>query len=261
MLAKLRTPLTPRARLEWLQSVVVVMLTGLTLSVYQDVFGFRFGFKELWSTVELPVFAVVILPYITYVVVRSDPLRHLRTRFGPVKFYQEQFPSSYLVRRCESCHEEPACCNGLRKRNGDYVNYWFDELFHGSLEQLRPVSIHDTFEIGYTCKLVFASQCLLGVFAAFSLIIAAYDVTNRSILAGRFVLHLSSAQMAMPFMLFLFAWVIYALNKPDPANPTGCWAAWKEVNNGHRVWMRDHDDDLVRIVCHARGNGLTFRPR
>jgi hypothetical protein len=261
MPTKSEPPFSPKARLEWLQAAMVVLLAGLTLYVYQDVLGLHFSLKQLGGTLQLPLFAVVILPYLTYVLVRSDPLQRNRPRGGATKFFQDQYPSKYILERCKSCREGPSCNNRLTEDGRDHENYWLDDIFHGPLERQRPESIKRTFERSYTCKLIFASEWLLGVSAAISLVVAAFHLGYQSVPEGRFALLRHPLQIAFPVLLLIALWVIAWLNRIDDKNPTGCCAAWKQVNNGHIVWMRDHDYELARVVCHARGNQLTFKPR
>jgi hypothetical protein len=90
----------PKKKLERLLVLVSLLSTYYFLFIYQDVLGLEIPLLSLKSLVALPAISVVVIPLIRYVVVLPDPLQRSPSRNPTVRFFQEQFPSRYLLERC-----------------------------------------------------------------------------------------------------------------------------------------------------------------
>jgi hypothetical protein len=226
---------------------------------YVFAFGPRFT-TNFDSFIKTSLFSLAVYPVFFYAFVKPDPLQWSDFRLQAIRFYQAQFPSLYLKRRCARCREQHHCPNFIGPSSNEHTTYWLTSIFRPEIGKASPDEIDRTLRRGYTCKLVFGTEAAAACFFGISLVSFAAPLMwtkDHSISTA-----LSAIEPRQILFIVVCAIVGLAMrfsNDPSFDRPTGCWLAWREVNQGHLLWLENHEDVLTRIVCHAKGNQFSFR--
>ncbi|PWB73637.1 hypothetical protein C3F09_05075 [candidate division GN15 bacterium] len=246
-----------KQRIEWLLVACIFVLIYLFIVVYSDVFGIdRPSLSP--SFINLPIPVVVALFFGLYLG-RSDPLQYSASKNKTHKFFRDQFPSKYLLRRCDECVETDSTCNNYLSENSyDYIRIWFDEIFHGVIQKQKPGSVEDTFRKGYTCKLMYySSKAILWTLIASVALLCFHYVFP--VLRGLPSPSPDLMHLAFPILLALALFLVLLLNRASGKQPTGCWKAWQQVNGMHQSWLKNNEAELVRLICLRNGGQLIYR--
>jgi hypothetical protein len=251
-----------KARLEILLGLSTFAAAYLYVWVYQDFLGIRVAFVDFSALLRVSIISTVVFPLVHYLYVKPDPLQWANWKFRSVRFYQLQFPSLYIRDRCQRCLETVATCrNFMGPDSRDHTTYWFDGIWRPIIATGFRGNFERTFERGYTCKLVFGVQLAMVFFSALALITMSWKPLYRWVVQKPVFPSFESPHFLFVLVCFGMILLIRSLNTPDPGNPSGCWKAWREVNDGHKLWLRNNDNVLVDVVCHAGGNTKVFRSR
>jgi hypothetical protein len=206
----------------------------------------------------MPIIVSVIFPLIHYIIVKADPLQRSPSQGKTIKFFQNEFPSKYILERCQRCIEnENSCPNFIRLGSYDHVRYWFQDIFHGAIEKEDSKRIKDTFEKGYVCKLMYYLSWIIFIFFLLALITLIFHHIYLYFIDG-FNFELTPLQILFPLTGIGIVILMKSLNKADNESPSGCWQAWREVNKIHVSWLKSKEDFLVRLICHANGGTKRF---
>jgi hypothetical protein len=252
----------PKATLTLLLDVVALLASYYFVYIYQNMLGLNIPFVSYETLIAMPIIAAVVIPLIHYLLVRSDPLQRSPRKGKSIRFFQSEFPSNYLLRRCERCVESPESCpNYISEDSKAHVSYWFDDIFHGPIEKEDPGAVRATFERGYTCKLIYYVTWILWLFVALSVIVMVIHHLRVGFSVGRFQYELTAQQVLSPILCILLIALLKVLHQPNPDAPSGCWQAWQEINRMHVHWMRQHEDYLVDLICRANDQDKSFRER
>ena len=252
-----------KARVQYLQALTALFLTVLFLSAHAHVFEVKVPalLSEVWWTARL--ISLVVVPAITYWLVRPDPLQSGRPgRLAKkTRFFQEQFPSRWLIARCLRCQETPETCRAcLTSRADDASQVWF-RIFKDDIGAALPEERERTFRRGYTCKFVWGNEWLLLAFLGLSVLVAAFQRMMEAEEWG------GPHQWALTGKQVLFVvgcaavWTASNLLNRAGKQATGCWKLWREVNRHHTMWMEEHPDVLKQKVCCRLGEDKSFRPK
>jgi hypothetical protein len=249
------------ARLQRLLNVSAIVIGYFYVWTFQELLKISVAFIDISTLLRLPIIAIVVYPLVKYGYVKQDWLQRGRPTLKSVRFFQAQFPSLYIRDRCARCVETAQTCgNFIGPESRAHNSYWLDEIFpiikKGQKEQASR-----TFERGYTCKLIFGLQVVLVIFIAISIATIAwkpaFELTMRRPVSVLF----APKHVIFIILCILVAGLLRALNSPDTNSPTGCWHAWREINDAHKLWMRNNEPILVNAVCHAGGNNKSFAQR
>lgn len=248
----------PRKKLDRLLVLSTLVIAYFHLYVYQNMYNLEFELIELGILIKMPVMVLVIIPLIHYVVAKPDPLQRSPSQKKAIRFFQNEFPSKYILDRCQRCIEdENSCPNYIKQGSFAHVRYWFN-TFHGPVEQEMPGTVKETYEKGYTCKLVYYLKWILTIFIGLSIgTIILYHV--YLLIFDEFNLQISVLQLLFPIACAGIVILIRVLNKPDEVEPTGCWHAWRQINRIHVSWLRTNEQFLVDTICHAGGGTKMYR--
>jgi hypothetical protein len=247
----------PKAKLERLLVLVTIIVVYLFLFIYKEIFQIQIKFIDAKTLFEMPIIALVVYPFIYYLL-KSDPLQRSPKKKRIYNFFQSEFPSNYILERCNKCIEDESTCpNFIKAESFTHIRYWFHNMLHGYIEKEDPKIVKDTFEKGYTCKLFYYSSVILKTFLILSLFVLAvhysYNYFVKNTLPN-FDLHYIFFPLGCLILLIL----IRALNNPDETNPSGYWHAWRQINRIHISWLKSHEDILVKLICYDKGNNKKF---
>jgi hypothetical protein len=228
---------------------------------YFYVFAFGPTFTTTFdSFIKTSLFSLTVYPIFFNAFVNPDPLQRSHSQLQSIRFFQAQFPSLYLKKRCARCLERNRCPNFIGPTSSEHNTYWLTSIFRPEIGRTSPDEINRTLRKGYTCKLVFGTEVAAVCFFVISLIsfvVPLLWMKNRSRTA--FLASIGPRQILFAMVCAIIGLVMKFSNDSNFDQPTGCWQAWREVNEGHILWLKNHEDALVRIVCHAKGNGLSYR--
>jgi hypothetical protein len=259
---KIVWPAEPKARLERLLSVSSIVLGYFYVWTFQEYLKINVKFIDVSTLLRLPIISIIVIPLTLYLYVKPDWLQRGRPHFKSVRFFQAQFPSLYIKQRCGKCSETAQTCrNFIGPESREHNSYWLDHIWRPIIKKKYKEQFDRTFEKGYTCKLLFGLQIALVFFA----IVAVVTMISKPILD--LLMRRPIVYFYMPkHLIFVGVCVFVAilislLNRPDMTAPTGCWHAWREINDAHKLWLRNNEPILVELVCHAGGNDRSFSPR
>lgn len=250
----------PKNRLETLLVVCTVVVGYWYIYVYQNMLHVSVPLLDVKTLLKLSVMVIVVLPLI-HVLVKSDPLQRSPSQRKAIRFFQAEFPSGYLLRRCKRCAEsQKTCPNYITPESHDHIRYWFHDIFHGPIEAQHPETVRETFEKGYTCKLWYYLTWVLGLMTVLAILtVAVHHVCLY--LFEQLVLEIHPLQVVFPLVCISVVIAIRFLNKVDEERPSGCWQAWRQVNRIHKGWLRQHENLLVSLICHAGQGTKRFKER
>ena len=249
----------PKKKLEWLL-VLSAFVTGyFYIYVYQKMFHINVELFDIRTLIQKPFIALIIIPLIFYIIVKSDPLQRSPSQRKSIRFFQSEFPSKYILKRCERCIEdETSCQNYIKAESYAHVKYWFNNILHGVIEKEDPRIVEDTFKKGYTCKLLYYLLWILGIFSALAIGIIIFHHVYLYF-SGIFKVDLTTYQILFPLICVVVIILIKSLNKPNDKTPSGCWQAWQEINRMHVLWLKNNEDFLVKLICQTRGGTKKFK--
>jgi len=249
----------PKRKLERLLVLIAFLSVYYYAFIYQDALGLAIPFLSLTSLLAIPVIGTVVIPLIKYTIIRPDPLQRSSRSNQSIRFFQAQFPSRYLLERCDRCKETKETCPAfLREEGGEYRNIWFKGFFNKRILEEDPGLVESTFEKGYTCKLIFYIQGIARWFIIFSVLALIIKQVFQFVSEGRVVFDATALQLISPIVALLVILVLGYNNKPDLKNPTGCWHAWQEINQMNIAWMKNHEAELNSVVCKRKGDDKEF---
>lgn len=251
----------PKKRLERLLVVSTFIIGYFYLYVYQNMLHIGVKLVSFQTLIQMPLMALVIIPLIHHLIVKQDALQLSHSQRKPIRFFQNEFPSKYILERCERCIEkENSCPNYIKEESYAHRRYWFHHIFHGVIEREDPKRVKNTFEKGYTCKLLYYLSWILGIITALGIAVIAFHHVYLYFL-GKFKVDLTALQVLFPLVCVGIIIVIKKLNKPDESNPSGCWHAWREINRIHVSWLKSNEDFLIKLICQASGGTKRFKEK
>jgi hypothetical protein len=251
----------PKKKLERLICIATFFICFLFLFVYQNIIGIRINLSDWKTLLQYPIITILIFPIILYTIIRSDPLQRGHYKTKSIKFFQNEFPSNYILERCNKCIEnEGTCQNFIKKESYSHIRYWFRNIFHGKIEADNPDEIKNTFEKGYTCKLVYYFSWILITFFLFALLLITFHHTIL-LKEGKLRFSLNGLQVFFPIACLSLFFLIRFLNNPNEEKPTGCWQAWREVNRTHVSWLKENEPFLTNLICRANGGTHQFKEK
>lgn len=247
----------PKKYLEWLITSSLFIVSYFYLYIYQNMLHIKIKFLSIQDIQQPSIITLFILPLILYIIVKSDPLARKPYEKIPIKyfqkeikFFQNEFPSKYILARCERCSEdENSCPNYIKKESYGHVKYWFYDIFHGEIEKENPGIIKETFRKGYTCKLIFYLSWTLIILLISAIITIVIYHLYLYYYYHEFKFELSTSQAIFPIVCISLLVLIRLLNNPNNTTPSGCWHAWRQINRIHIFWLKDHEDFLVNLIC------------
>jgi hypothetical protein len=212
------------------------------------------------------VASVGILLVIRVLLFAADPLETLQGSWPPEPaFFRSQYPSIFLVERCDRCTARSKCGNRPLTRDSRLsvaIWYeWFESL--GKDDRL----VQRTYEKGFTCRFIFYMKycflffAVLGGITEISLFMSELLGSLNHGLAspvGRWSwLEIKLIHDALHFAFIginLCLWGLVSwLNRADNANPTGCWSMWRDINTQHVMKLIRAENRLVNLVCNRYG--------
>ena len=251
----------PKRRLEWLSILCAFIIGYFYIYVYQDILHIEVKLVNLETLIQMPIIFIIVLPLIRYLLVKPDPLQRSPSKRRAIRFFQNEFPSKYILERCQRCVEDDQSCpNYIKEASRAHVRYWFYDILHGVIEAKDPSRVRDTFEKGYTCKLLYSLTWILGVAFAVAIMTILYHLVWLFIKEG-WTVNITSLQIIFPIVCVLVIALINIMNSSNENTPSGCWHAWREINRMHISWLRSHDDLLVDIICHEGTGTKTFKEK
>ena len=174
----------PRNRLTQLLVLSIVVTVYFYVYFYQNIFHIQVPLIGINTLIEMPIMVLVVIPLVKYLIVKPDPLQRSPSQRRPIRFFQNEFPSRYILERCQRCVEdENSCSNYIKAESYAHIRYWFNDIFHGAIEREDPKSVRDTFEKGYTCKLLYYLSWVLGIFCGLAIVTVAVYHTVLAIVA------------------------------------------------------------------------------
>ena len=250
----------PKSTLE-----ILLLLSSFTIGyfyiyVYQNMLHISVIYTDIKDLMKIGFIDLVIAPLIYFIVIKADPLQRSKSERKAIKFFQNWFPSKYIKDRCGRCAEdEKTCSNHIEAGSGDEISYWFGCIFP-EIEKGSPGIRNQTLRKGYTCKLLYN---LIWVIVIFSLLAIVTIVLHHVYLylSDKFRIDLVVWQIFFPLILLFAIILIKALNSPNESSPSGCWQAWREINQMHIFWLRHHEDFLVGLICRASGGTKRFKAK
>jgi len=251
----------PKRRLEWLLILCALVIGYFYIYVYQNILHIEVEFINLQTLIQIPAISVIVIPLIRYLLVKPDPLQRSPSKRQAIRFFQNEFPSKYILERCQRCIEdEKSCPNYIKAQSYDHIRHWFYDIFRGAIETEDPRRVRDTFEKGYSCKLLYYLTWILGFALAIAMITILYHHAYLFIKEG-WTVSITALQIFFPLACAGLIILIKIMNNPDESAPSGCWHAWREINRMHVSWLRSHDDLLVNLICHKGTGTKSFKER
>jgi hypothetical protein len=254
-------PTSPKAKLQRLLNISAIVVGYFYVWTFQEFLKIHVAFIDVSSLLRLPIISLVVFPLVKYGYVKQDWLQRGRPNLRSVRFFQAQFPSLYIKARCARCVETAQTCkNFISPQSRDHNSYWLDSIFP-VIKAKQKEQASRTFERGYICKLVFGLQVVLVTFIVISLLTVASRPVLDLIRRRPVSISVTPSQLIFILLCVLVAGLLRLLNSPNLNSPTGCWHAWREINDAHKLWMRNNEPILVNAICHAGGNNKTFVER
>ena len=254
-------PSSPKEKLERLLTISAIVVGYLYVWTFQENLGIQVAFISVSNLLRVPIIAIVVYPLVRYAYVQQDWLQFGRPKLKSVRFFQAQFPSLYIRDRCGKCAETAQTCrNFIAADSTDHNSYWLDHIFP-LIKKDQPEQASRTFQRGYICKLVFGLEFVLLVFMIISVVTLASKPVLDLIARRPVSVPITPKQAVFVLACAFIAGLIRALHSPDAKSPTGCWKAWQEINDAHKLWMRNNESILLDVVCHAGGNAKAFAQR
>ena len=252
----------PRKRMTTLLDIAALAAGYYFFFIYQDIFRLNIPLISLKSLLAIPLIPMLILPLIHYLIIKPDPLQRSPSNNKKIRFYQNEFPSLYILNRCSKCVEnETTCPNYIKKESMAHAKYWFHDIFHGPIEEEDPHIINDTFEKGYTCKLMCYTYWILFTFSILAILTVFFQILLKFIISNDIIISLTPLQIISPFLGFIILIIISNLNKADTDKPSGCWHAWREINMFHIHWLCSNEKFLVNLICKKNGVKKRFNEK
>jgi hypothetical protein len=254
-------PTGPKQKLQRLLNVSAIVVGYFYVWTFQEFLGIKVAFIDVSTLLRLPIIAIVVYPLVKYAYVKQDWLQRGRPNIASVRFFQLQFPSLYIRDRCARCVETVQTCrNFIGPESRQHNSYWLDYIFP-IVKKNQPEQASRTFERGYICKLIFGLQAVLILFIFIAIATVGWRPVLHLIMRWPVTFSIAPKQIIFVLLCVLVAGLLRALNSPSMNSPTGCWHAWREINDAHKLWMKNNETTLVNAVCHAGGNNKSFVQR
>jgi hypothetical protein len=251
-------PSDPKTKLQHLLNISAIIVGYFYVWTFQDFLRIQVAFIDLTTLLRLPIITLIIFPLVKYGYIKQDWLQRGRPKLKSVRFFQLQFPSLYIKERCNRCVEAPQTCkNYISPESRDHTSFWLNKIFP-IIKSRQEEDAARTFEKGYTCKLIFGLEVVLLFFVIVSVLTAAWKPVLDLILHKPLVVSVGPLQIIFVLVCLGITGLLRTLHSPDLKSPTGCWHAWREVNDALKLWMRTNDPTLVDLVCHAGSNNKSF---
>ena len=251
----------PKERLESLLVLTTLLIGYYFLYVYQNMLHIKVKLISFQTLIQMPIMVLIIIPLIHYLIIKPDCLQRSPCKKKPIRFFQNEFPSKYLLERCERCIEnETSCPNYIKAQSYAHIRYWFNELFHGVIERENPKLVKDTYEKGYSCKLIYYLTWILAIFSGLGIVIILFYHLYLYF-SGNIKIELTALQIFYPLVCIVIIILIRALNRPDENRPSGYWQAWQEINRIHVSWLKSNEEFLVHLICQANGAKKRFKQK
>lgn len=239
----------PRKRIECLIISSTIVAGYFYIYIHQNMLHIEIPLISYQTLITMPI-VTLVAALALYLFVKSDPLQRSPSNKKAIRFFQNEFPSKYILQRCDMCIEdESSCKNYIKPESFAHVRYWFKDIFHGIIEQQDPTSVTETFEKGYNCKLVYYLKWVMISLLVLSVLTATihhiflyfeqaleFDFTNWQIL--------------FPVICIMIIVLITVLNRVDDVKPSGCWQAWRQINRMHVSWLKSNENILIGLICH-----------
>ncbi len=242
----------PRKKIDRLSGYALVVFAYFYFFVFQILVDIQTKFTDFETIIRAPIMALLILPLINRGIIKPDPLQRSFSKGKKIRFFQRYFASNYLLERCQRCREDQnTCCNYLDDRSEKQNYYWFRLIFP-EIENNHPGIKEETYEKGYTCKLLFIIVLFCKVFITISILaLVAYHTYLYFI--GQLEIMISGQQIAFLIACVMIWIIIGGLNRANINRPTGCWHAWRAINLSHITWMEINSAFLDDKICQANG--------
>ena len=251
---------------------VVTML----LAILSSFFGLALQ-SSLDETVLTPLFLIsgllmgILIDSVDLINSRS---RRIRRWLPEILFFQDNYPSFYLVERCRRRMESDQCevdCERVLKgpEKGDYrfLRVWFyvfDNIFP---EYLRTLVLTQ----GHICRVVLYFKLFSLIFGIVALLILAGQIIIGSISSiflwwmRGWVEALSFVKGTLPRLGWETALIVATLTiaflfhrfnhvkKTDKGwQPTGFWRGWRDICADQKFWLELNEEVLTDIVCQGK---------
>lgn len=79
----------PKKRLERLLQLSAFIIGYLYTYVYQNMLHIKVNLIDFQTLIQMPLVALVILPLIHYLIIKSDPLQRSPSQRKPIRFFSE----------------------------------------------------------------------------------------------------------------------------------------------------------------------------
>lgn len=251
-----------KKRLERLLIISTLFIGYLYIYIYQNMFHIEVKLINLTSLIQMPLIALIIIPLIKYLIIKPDPLQRSPSKRKSIRFFQNEFPSKYLLERCARCIEDDKSCpNYIKVESYSHVRFWFNDIFHNKIEKENPKMVENTFEKGYICKLLYYFSWILCIFTILGIIIIFFHHICLYYSFKEIKVDLTSFQILYPLVCVSIFILIKILNKPDANTPSGCWQAWREVNRMQISWLGSNENFLINLICYDKGGTKRFKEK
>jgi len=252
----------PKKKLEYLLDISAIAIGYFYIYVYQDILHLHVTLLSMDTILQIPVISLIVVPIILYVFIKPDPLQRSPSNRQAIRFFQNEFPSNYILSRCGRCIEDDRTCqNFIKAESFAHVRYWFNDIFHDVIEKANAEVVKNTFEKGYTCKLVYYLTWIILAATVLSLLTIIFNYIVVSLSTGYWLFRYTTLHLIFLIVGVIMVWLINIFNNPDDKNPTGCWQAWREINRIHVSWMQSQEALLVNLICHSGGSTKRFKEK
>lgn len=189
----------------------------------------KLDLNKMNTLVDSHALALIIL-LVMPILFAGDPLQFAdQNKVNDARFFQEQFPSRYVM-------------NKFSINKAEAETYWFG-IFNKWADTDHPKhEMHKrTFEVGFTCRLIYFLKLWFLRFGVFSVIVLLVNVYLQ-----RLQDYFLCQSMYIAIVWLAFVWIM-TTHKPNTNNPTGVWSRWKQINDMHKVWIDNNASTLVKL--------------
>lgn len=251
---------------------VVTML----LAILSSFFGLALQ-SSLDETVLTPLFLIsgllmgILIDSVDLINSRS---RRIRRWLPEILFFQDNYPSFYLVERCRRRMESDQCevdCERVLKgpEKGDYrfLRVWFyifDNIFPEYLRTLvltqghicRVVLYFKLFSLilGIVALLILVGQIIIGsIFSIFLWWMRGWMEALSFIKGNLPRLGWETMLIAVTLVIgFLFHRFNHVKKTDEGWKPTGAWRRWRDRCADQKFWLELSEEVLTDIICRGK---------
>lgn len=114
----------PKTRLEWLLILCALIIGYFYIYAYQNILHIEVEFISLQTLIQIPIISIIVIPLIRYLFVKPDPLQRSPSKRRANRFFQNEFPSKYILERCQRCIEdEKSRPNYIKVQSYDHIRH------------------------------------------------------------------------------------------------------------------------------------------